>query len=89
MRAKSGRPGSDTSNLEVTDISRQGFRLRIDGRELFLAFEDFPWFRGASSSKIRHVERVNEDHLSWPDLDVDLSVESIEHPERFPLVWRA
>jgi hypothetical protein len=26
------------------------------------------------------------EHLYWPDLDIDLSVESIEHPERFPLV---
>jgi hypothetical protein len=24
--------------------------------------------------------------LHWPDLDVDLHVDSIEHPERYPLV---
>jgi hypothetical protein len=35
-----------------------------------------------------NVQRPQEDHLFWPDLDVDLSVESIEHPDRFPLVSR-
>jgi hypothetical protein len=29
------------------------------------------------------------DHLYWPTLDVDLSVESLRHPERYPLVSRA
>jgi hypothetical protein len=32
------------------------------------------------------VELPSSHHLYWPDLDVDLAVESIEHPERFPLV---
>jgi hypothetical protein len=36
-----------------------------------------------------HVKRPAPHHLYWPDLDVDLAVESIEHPERFPLVSRA
>jgi hypothetical protein len=29
-------------------------------------------------------ERPQPQHLYWPDLDVDLSVDSIEHPERYP-----
>jgi hypothetical protein len=33
-----------------------------------------------------NVEWPSTDHLYWPDLDVDLSVRSIEHPEEFPLV---
>ena len=28
-------------------------------------------------------------HLYWPDLDIDLAVESIDHPEQFPLVSKA
>lgn len=38
--------------------------------------------------KILNVESPSEHHLYWPDLDVDLEVESILHPERFPLVNR-
>ncbi|MCG8467585.1 MAG: hypothetical protein MJB57_05155 [Gemmatimonadetes bacterium] len=35
------------------------------------------------------VERPRPDHLRWPRLDIDLTVESIEHPERYPLRSRA
>jgi hypothetical protein len=27
-------------------------------------------------------------HLYWPDLDIDLAVDSLDHPERYPLVSR-
>lgn len=33
-----------------------------------------------------NVELEDPGHLYWPELDVDLAVESIEHPDRFPLV---
>jgi hypothetical protein len=38
-------PGTSTSTLEVTNISKHGFWLLLDRRELFLPFEDFPWFK--------------------------------------------
>jgi hypothetical protein len=78
-----------TSAVEVTNISRHGFWLWLDDRELFLAFTQFPWFVDAPAAKIIQVERPSPDHLYWPELDVDLSVRSIEHPEEFPLTWRA
>ena len=52
--------------------------------ELFVPFREFSWFANATVAKILNVQRPQVDHLFWPDLDVDLSVESIEHPERFP-----
>ncbi len=82
---KSETPGAATSEVEVTNISRHGFWLLLDDRELFLPFEEFPWFTRAPVSAILHVERPQPHHLYWPDLDVDLAVESIEHPERYPL----
>ena len=78
-------PGTATSVPEVTNISRHGFWLLLDGRELFLDFENFPWFKSASVEAILGVERPHPDHLRWPKLDVDLTVDSIEHPERYPL----
>jgi hypothetical protein len=36
--------------------------------------------------KILHVESPSPNHLYWPELDVDLAVKSIRHPEKFPLV---
>jgi hypothetical protein len=78
-------PGAATSEVEVTNISQHGFWLLLDGRELFLPFEEFPWFKRATVEAILRLERPTPRHLRWPDLDVDLAVESIEHPERYPL----
>jgi hypothetical protein len=77
--------GASTSEVEVASISRHGFWLYLDGREIFVSFKEFPWFADASVNKILDVRRPTPEHLHWPELDVDLSIESIEHPERFPL----
>lgn len=82
----SAAPGAGTSPVEVSNISRHGFWLLLADEELFLPFSEFPWFRDVAVGKILHVELPSSKHLYWPDLDVDLAVESIRHPERFPLV---
>jgi len=73
---------------EVSQSSQHGIWLSLRERELFLSYDNFPWFKDASVAAIQNVELLNEHHLYWPDLGIDLSVESIEHPERFPLVAR-
>ena len=67
-------------------MSAHGFWLFIEQRELFVPFHDFPWFKDASIGAITRLELLSPHHLYWPELDVDLAVASIEHPERFPLV---
>jgi hypothetical protein len=57
----------------------------VEDKELFLSYEDFPWFRDKTIKDITKVELFGEGHLYWENLDVDLSIEMIEHPERFPL----
>ena len=77
--------GIATSDAEVTNISQHGFWMLVDGRELFLAFDEFPWFKQASVEAILRLERPSPEHFYWPELDVDLGLDSIEHPERYPL----
>jgi hypothetical protein len=72
--------------VEVTNVSQHGLWILLGDRELFLPFEKFPWLRDAPIAQLLRVELPSSHHLYWPDLDVDLAVESIEHPERFPLV---
>ncbi len=86
---RSGRRGESTLVAEVANISASGFWLLVDERELFVPFEQFPWFRAATIGQILNVQRPHKHHLHWPDLDVDLAVDSIEHPERYPLVSKA
>ena len=81
--------GTSASAVEVTNISQHGFWLLLKEEELFLPFAEFPWFREVTVGKILHVELASPNHLYWPDLDVDLSVESIRHPAQFPLISQA
>jgi hypothetical protein len=87
---KSKPRGKDTSQAEVTNISQHGFWIFLQQeREFFVPFNEFPWFRNATIDSILKVEMPHPCHLYWPDLNIDLAVESIEHPERFPLVSKA
>jgi hypothetical protein len=86
---KSVARGKHTSDVEITNVSKHGFWILAQDRELFASFKDFPWFKWASVGEILNVEMTGPHHLYWPDLDVDLAVESIENPNAFPLVSRA
>jgi len=77
--------GRNVPQVEVTNISTNGLWLWAGGKEWFLSYEHFPWFKEVPITKIINVEEPSSGHFYWPDLDVDLSVEIIEHPERFPL----
>lgn len=85
---KSAAPGQSISPAEVTNVSPHGFWLFVGQRELFVPFKEFPWFREASVREITNVQLPSPHHLYWPDLDIDLAVESIEHPEKYPLLVR-
>lgn len=86
---KSAAPGRSTSQVEITNVSTHGFWILIGEQELFAPFKEFPWFKDASIGEITRVELPSPHHLYWPDLDVDLAVESLIHPERYPLVSKA
>ena len=73
----------------ITNVSGHGFRISVGGREVYASFRDFPWFEDASVGEINNVELLGPRHLYWPELDVDLNVDSLEHPDRYPLVSRS
>jgi hypothetical protein len=77
--------GANTSAVEVTHISTHGVWLLTRNKELFMTYEDFPWFKDQPISAILNVDEQSFGHFYWPDMDVDLTEEMIENPERFPL----
>ena len=79
-------PGALISQAEVTHVSKRGFWLLLADEEVFISFADFPWFKDASIENICTVEWPTDNHLYWPSLDIDLSLESIRNPSIFPLV---
>jgi hypothetical protein len=85
---KSESLGTSTSAVEVTNISRHGLWLMVEEEELFLSFDEFPWFMDAPITAVLKVEKHGANHIQWPALDVDLTLESIRHPEQYPLISR-
>ena len=75
------------SGPEVTDISPVGLRLMYAEKEYFLSYEEFPWFLEAPVEKVFRVIEERSGHLRWPELDIELSLDSIKRPEAFPLVY--
>lgn len=84
MKSEAG--GETILEAEVTQIDRHGIWLLIGEKESFLPFENFPAFRDASVGAIQNVELLTNNHLHWPDLDIDMSLELIEHSNPLPLV---
>lgn len=78
--------GKNISDVEIGNISSHGIWLLSHGRELFIPYENFPWFKNGTVNAIINVEEQSPGHYYWPDLDVDLTDEIIEHPERFPRI---
>ena len=78
--------GNAILEAEVTHISGHGFWVLLDNEELPVPFAEFPWFKTATVEQITTLERPTANHLYWPQLDVDLAVQSLRKPADFPLI---
>ena len=77
--------GEKVSTVEVSNISAHGLWLLTAGKELFLPYKEFPWFKKQTVEAVLNVQELSPGHFYWPELDIDLTEAVIEHPERFPL----
>lgn len=81
---KSGMSGRITS-AKVSSITSIGLFMTIDGKDYFLSYKDFPWFTDARVSDVLNVSTLGRNSLRWESLDVDLEMESLLSPEKYPL----
>ncbi len=81
---RSSKRGKATS-VSVENITPLGIWLFVSGKEYFLAYEDYPYFRDRTLGAIQNVQLLHGYHLYWPELDVDLEIDNLEHPEKYPL----
>ncbi|HEY6529208.1 MAG TPA: DUF2442 domain-containing protein [Cellvibrionaceae bacterium] len=77
---------SNLVNVEITHISSTGVWLLAHNKQLFLSYDDFPWFKDQTVKSITNVQEQSPRHYYWPELDVDLTEEIILSPERFCFV---
>ena len=85
---KSQMLGKNILKAEIANISQNGIWLLTGDREYFLSFKNYPWFKNAKIAEIYNVKLHHGHHLHWPDLDVDLELESLESPEKYPLIYQ-
>ena len=80
-----------SNNLESTSasvlmINAQGIMISVKGQDYFLSYNRIPWMRDAAIRSVLNVQMCGPDAIEWPDLDVDLEIDSLRYPERYPLV---
>mgnify|MGYP001613881702 CR=1 FL=1 len=88
QRMKLFKNGKNILKAEITNISEHGFWILVSGKECFLPFEKYPWFKYVKISSIINVKLFHKHHLYWPDLDIDLSTEILDSPEKYPLTYK-
>jgi len=85
---KSFKNGKNILRPEITNISEHGFWILLKGKEYFLPFEKYSWFKNATIAAIISVKLSHNQHLYWPMLDVDLSTEILDEPKKYPLTYQ-
>lgn len=72
----------------VLMINSQGLLLSVYGQDYFLSYNRVPWMREASINEVLDVRMSGRNAIEWPLLNVDLEIDSLRHPERYPLLIR-
>ncbi len=84
----SEKRGMPTLGNEVTNIASTGFWLLAEDAEYFVPFTDYPAFKQATVEQIFKIEQLGPRQFHWPELDIDIELDALEHPENYPLIWR-
>ena len=81
------RDSEYTFKIYSNEEERMHIHVLYDGHEAKYWLE--PQVELAKNTGIRSVLNVQmsgPEAIEWPDLDVDLEIDSLRHPERYPLV---
>ena len=72
---------------KITNVERDGFWLLTEDGEYFVPYDRYHAFRTATIEQIFNFEH-QFDNFHWPDLDVDIELDALKHPENYPLIFR-
>ena len=75
-------------SASVLMINNQGIMISVEGNDYFLSYNRVPWMKDATVRNILNIKMSGKNAVEWPDLDIDLEIDSLKHPERYPLVMR-
>ncbi len=72
---------------QITSIEKDGFWLLTGDGELFVSFKRHPAFEQATIGQIFNF-RENFGDFHWDELDIDIELDALKHPEHYPLVFQ-
>ena len=75
------------TDSQITSIEDDGFWLLVKDQEFFVPFDRYPDFQNATIQQIFNFEDDGEEFY-WSDLDIDIELDALRHPERFPLIFK-
>lgn len=76
------------TSVSVLMINAQGIMLSVLGNDYFISYNRMPWLKDARISDVLNVQMSGRAAIEWKNLDVDLEIESLKHPERYPLIMK-
>lgn len=79
---------TQNTSVSVLMINTQGMMLSVDGQDYFVSYNRVPWLRNATVGSALNVRKYGDFAIEWPDLDIDLEIDCLKHPERYPLVMK-
>ena len=82
---KSTKNGKNILKAEITNVSQHGFWIFFSGKEYFLNYSAFPWFKDCTLTTLFNFTSDEYGNFHWEDLDVDLNPDIIINPEKYPL----
>ncbi|MCG2712883.1 MAG: DUF2442 domain-containing protein [Candidatus Omnitrophica bacterium] len=75
-----------TISVSVENITPFGIWILVKAKEYFLDYQNYPFFRNQIIKDIQNVKLLHGFHLYWPNLDIDLEIDNLENPTKYPLI---
>jgi hypothetical protein len=66
----------------------EGILIDVCGYDYYISYSRVPWFKNAKVSDIFNVKMCGIEGIRWENLDVDLEIDSLKYPEKYPLVMK-
>lgn len=79
---------SQNTSVSVLMINTQGIMLSVLGNDYFISYNRMPRLKDARICDVLNVQMVGRVAIGWVALDIDLEIESLKHPERYPLIMK-
>ena len=85
---KISKQNSERISVNVQSIMPEGIFISVLGNDYYVPYKRLPWFKEAKVSDILNVKMIGDFAIRWENLDVDLEIDSLKFPERYPLVMK-